>query len=138
MPDAGKSIEELLKYIQELEAKYQDLKEQYQKDIIENKRGEEAFHQEHTLLRTLIDNIPDSIYCKDLNCRKTLANHTDIQRLNAKSDEEVLGKDDFAFYPREIAEKFYSDDKMVMQTGKAVINREEYFLDENGQKRWLL
>lgn len=79
-----------------------------------------------------------SIYSKDLECRKTFANATDVMYTGAKSEAEVLGKDDFAFYPKEMAEKFFADDKSVLQTGKALLNREEYVIDENGNKRWLL
>jgi PAS domain S-box-containing protein/putative nucleotidyltransferase with HDIG domain len=108
------------------------------RDITERKRAEETLHNERLLLRTLIDNIPDSIYSKDLACRKTLANLTELRYIGAKSEAEALGKDDFEVYPRELAERFFADDQSVMQTGKPVLNREEYLLDEKEQKRWLL
>ena len=97
-----------------------------------------ALQNERLLLRTLIDNIPDSIYSKDLACRKTLVNLAELGYLGANSEAEVLGKNDFDFYPKELAEKFFADDQLVMQSGKPVINREEYVLDGQGQKRWLL
>ncbi|MCX6277289.1 MAG: PocR ligand-binding domain-containing protein [Bacteroidetes bacterium] len=107
-------------------------------DITDRKRVEKTLQNERLLLRTLIDNIPDSIYSKDLACRKTLVNIAEVGFMGAKSEAEVLGKDDFEFYPKELAEKFFADDQLVIQTGKPVINREEYIIDENGQKRWLL
>ncbi|MCX5969934.1 MAG: PAS domain S-box protein, partial [Coprothermobacterota bacterium] len=55
----------------------------YLSDITEHKRAEEALQNERSLLRTLIDNIPDSIYSKDLACRKTLANLTELHYLGA-------------------------------------------------------
>ena len=39
--------------------------EQLHQEITERKRIEEALAEEHNLLRTLIDNLPDSIYIKD-------------------------------------------------------------------------
>ena len=45
-------------------------------DVTERRRVEQALQNEHLLLRTLIDNIPDSVYMLDLECRKTLANVT--------------------------------------------------------------
>jgi len=93
---------------------------------------------ERLLIRTLIDNIPDSIYSKDLECRKTLVNKAELGYMGAKTEAEVLGKNDFDFYPVELAEKFYADDQSVIKSGKPVLNREEYILDENGNKRWLL
>lgn len=107
-------------------------------DITEQKKIEDSIHNERMVLRTLVDNLPDSIYCKDLACRKTLVNRVELKYMNAKSEAEVLGKDDFDFYPPDLAEHFFADDQMVMQTGVPVINREEYVMDEYGQKRWLL
>ena len=93
---------------------------------------------EKLLLRTVIDNIPDSIYCKDTAFRKTLANLTDLRYMGATSEAEVLGKNDFDFYPRELAESFIALDRSVIQTGKPALNCEELMKDENGVKRWLL
>ncbi len=99
---------------------------------------EEKLKNERLLLRTVIDNLPASIYCKDLEGRKTLVNNAELRMIGAKSEEEVLGKTDFDFYPKEIAEGFFADDQLVIQENKPVINREEYLIDEKGEKRWLL
>jgi PAS domain S-box-containing protein len=107
-------------------------------DITERKKFDEALHVERQLLRTLIDNIPDSIYTKDVECRKTLANKAEIKFMGAASEDEVIGKTDFDFYPKELAEEFLKDDQLVIENGQVIINREEYVLDSNGNKRWLL
>jgi PAS domain S-box-containing protein len=108
------------------------------RDITEQKKAEEALRHERNLLRTLIDNLPDLIYVKDTECRKTIANLTDVHFMDQRSEEDVLGKTDFDFYPKEVAETFYADDRLVIETGQPVFNREEYALDKNEQKRWLL
>jgi PAS domain S-box-containing protein len=90
------------------------------------------------LLRTVIDNIPDSIYCKDTAGRKTLVNLTELQYSRTTSETEIIGKTDFDLYPKELAEAFFADDQTVLQTGQPVLNREEYVLDNNGMKKWLL
>jgi len=108
------------------------------RDITDWKLVQEALLNERLLLRTLIDNIPDSIYSKDLSLKKTLANKADVKFIGARSEAALLGKDDFYFYPKEIAEKFYADDQQVLQTGKPILNREEYLFDEDGNIRWLL
>ncbi len=104
----------------------------------EGKVPEGILQNERLLLRTLIDNIPDSIYSKDVLCRKTLANRAEVRFMGAGSEDEVLGKTDFDFYPEELAAKFFIDDQSVIQSGQPVLNREEYIFDENGEKRWLL
>lgn len=100
--------------------------------------SEEDLQNERLLLRTVIDNIPHSIYCKDTSGRKFLANLKELEYTGVNSEKELLGKTDFDFYPKEIAEKFTADDNIVIKTGKPVLNREEYFIDKNGQKKWLL
>jgi PAS domain S-box-containing protein len=56
----------------------------------------------------------------------------------AASEAEIIGKTDFDFYPKELAEGFFADDQSVIRTGQPVLNREEYLLDEHGEKQWLL
>ncbi len=107
-------------------------------DVTNRKQMEEALKDERLLLRTVIDIIPDSIYCLDLECRKTLANLTDLRYMGARSEGEVIGKNDFDFFPKEIAEKFFEVDNAVIQTGKPLLNVEEYMVEKNGDIRWLL
>ena len=106
-------------------------------DITEQKRAQEALQHERTILRTLIDNIPDAIYVKDTTYRKTIANLADVHNIGFHSEAEVLGKDDFELYPKELAEGFIADDRIVIQTGQPVINREEFVIDKQGEKHWL-
>jgi len=108
------------------------------RDITARKEAEERLHNERLLLRTLIDNIPDAIYSKDLSCRKTLANLAEVRNIGVRTEDDILGKDDFAFYPAELAEKFFSDHQSVIQTGIPVINREEYIFDSKGRTQYLL
>jgi two-component system cell cycle sensor histidine kinase/response regulator CckA len=107
-------------------------------DITDRKRTEEALQSERNLLRTLIDNLPDAIYVKDANCRKSVVNQTDLRNMGCQSETDALGKTDFDLYPPDVAKAFYADDLSVLETGKAVINREEFFFDPEGKKRWLL
>ncbi|MGA9363894.1 MAG: PAS domain S-box protein [Bacteroidota bacterium] len=120
---------------------YQAVKGQvtvFVRDVTERKRAEEALRYERNLLRTLINNLPDGIYVKDSACRKTVANLADARNMGRQSEAEVLGKDDFDLYPKDMAERFFADDQSVIQTGQPVLDREEYVLNAEGQKRWLL
>ena len=108
------------------------------RDITEREHAEEALRYERNLLRTLIDNLPDGIYVKDSACRKMIANPADVRNMGRQSEAEVLGKDDFDLFPKDLAERFFADDQSVLQTGRPALDREEYVLDADGQKRWLL
>lgn len=98
---------------------------------------EEQLVWERKLLRTIIDNLPTAIYAKDTEGRKILANRVDLENQGLKDEAQVLGKTDFDFYPRHIAEQFWRDDAVVLKQGKAIIDREELLSEENGRERWL-
>ena len=52
--------------------------------------------------------------------------------------QDVIGKSDFDTYSPELAAKYWADDKMVLDQGIPIINREEPGLDEKGNPVWLL
>lgn len=109
-------------------------------NITAHKRSEEMILQERILLRTLIDNLPDVIYIKDAEARKVIANHADVLSIGAESEAAVIGKTDMELFPdnMEIALRGYADDMNVLKGGNAILSKEEFFLDDDGNKRWLL
>lgn len=107
-------------------------------DITERKETEEKLRRERKLLRTLIDNLPVTIYVKDSQARKVIANRLDLDFIKAKTEQEVVGKTDLELFETEIAIRGYEDDLKVIKTGQPVINREEFFFDDQGAERWLL
>lgn len=108
------------------------------RDITERKKAEEKLMRERMLLRTLIDNLPVTIYVKDAECRKIIANQLDLDFMGAKSEAEILGKTDYELFHNENAQRGYEDDLRVINSGQPVINREEKFCDADGAERWLL
>ena len=107
-------------------------------DISERKRVQEELDKEHTLLRTLIDNIPDAIYVKDEIGRKILTNRSDLAFMGRLTEDDIIGKTDAEVYPPFLATQYLKDDKVVLGEGRSVINREEYVEDASGTRRWLL
>jgi two-component system, cell cycle sensor histidine kinase and response regulator CckA len=105
-------------------------------DITARKQAEDSIRKERILLRTLIDNLPSTIYAKDIEGRKLLANLTDLEVIGVTSEAEIIGKTDLEIFKNETGERGYADDLSVLQTGQPVINREEDFIDRNGNHRW--
>lgn len=108
------------------------------KDITDLKAAQDAITFERNLLRGLIDNLPDAVYVKDRQYRKVIANPVDIKYMGATSEEEVIGKRDEEVYSPESASDGYKDDTYVFETGKAILNKEDFFTDHNGSDHWLL
>lgn len=107
-------------------------------DLTARKEAEEKLIRERKLLRILIDNLPATIYIKDAECRKIIANRADLDIAGVKSEAEIFGKTDIECYNNEIGLRGYLDDKKVIETGEAILNSEEDFYDINGDLRWLL
>ncbi len=106
-------------------------------DITERIRNQEELQKERKLLRTVIDNLPATIYVKDLQLRKILANKADLKMVG-KPEKEVIGKTDHELYPPELAAQFEKDDRRVIEEGEDVLNREEKLIGADGQETWLL
>ncbi len=108
-------------------------------DITEKKKAEEALKKERSLLRAIIDNLPIQIYVKDLDGRHIINNKFQYENLlGAQSENETLGKTVFDFFPYEIALRMNSYDRLIIQNGAPVLNLEEYYFDQGGEKIWLL
>lgn len=75
-------------------------------------------------LRTILDNVPISIYTKDPDLKKTMANRAELRRLGVESEEQVLGKDDDAFYGVEFCRSAKEEDMQVLQGKKPILSRE--------------
>ena len=105
-------------------------------DVTRQKKAEEEIQHERILLRTLIDNLPDTIYVKDKEGRKIIANKADVACIGKKSEADVIGKTDTELFPGEIGERGYQNDMEVL-SGKAMLNKEEFFYDKDGNQRWL-
>jgi PAS domain S-box-containing protein len=116
----------------ELELRVQARTQELQLEVNERIRAEETLSEERKILRALIDNVPDFMYVKDVDSRFLVANLSVARQMGAKNSDELLGKNDFDFYPREIAIPFHEDEQRVIRTGQAEINREEVGVDSKG------
>lgn len=94
-------------------------------DLTERKRAEEKLVEERNSLRTLIDTLPDYIYVKDTQSRFLLSNIEHARHMGAASQDELLGKTDFDFYPGDLAEIFFADEQQIVRTGKPILHKEE-------------
>ena len=101
-------------------------------------KAEKAIADERILLRTLIDNIPDPIYVKDILGRKLISNRADLEILGSLNGNNVFGKTDIELsYPGDSSQT-YLDDMSVIQTAQPILNKLEFFTDKQGAKRYFL
>lgn len=89
----------------------------YSRDISERKQTEEALRESQSLYHSLVEVSPLSICRKDLEGRFTFANRRFLEVSQIKL-EDLIGKTDFDLHPSELAEKYRSDDRAVLDSGQ--------------------
>lgn len=108
-------------------------------DITERKQMQNMLDEERNLLLTLINNLPDYIYMKDVKSRFLLVNDAFRQQLNVASKETIIGKTDFDFVPFDLAQQYAESEKRIFETGQPSISRREPLFDhETNSQRWVL
>ena len=94
---------------------------------------------ERNLLRTVTDNIPDSIFAKDSQGRYILVNRAFAKLHQAASPDTPLGKSVFDLFPRERAEALHATDLDVMKDASGAAHEgERSTVDAGGNVTWIL
>ncbi len=106
---------------------------------VEQRRQVEAtLAQERALLRTLIDNLPDYVYIKDRQSRFVVNNKAHIRVVGGCSQEDLVGKTDFDFFPPEFARQYFQSEQELMARDQPVIDLEEEVIDQTtGEHQWV-
>jgi PAS domain S-box-containing protein len=107
------------------------------RDVTNRKKNEEELTSERNLLRTLIDNMPDRIYAKDLNSRFIIFNEALIKRMGKSNPDEILGKTDFELVEHNLAAQYFANEQEIIRSGKPMIDNEESRII-NGRLTWSL
>lgn len=104
-------------------------------NISETKIMEKRLKDQTILFSIAMDKIPYKVFIKSPEGTYVASNTSYANDLNLSVDE-VVGKNDFDFFPDRLAEKYRRDDRRIMKTGVPEEIIEEY--ERNGELRWLL
>jgi diguanylate cyclase (GGDEF)-like protein/PAS domain S-box-containing protein len=100
-------------------------------------QAEKKLALERNVLRTVTDNIPDSIFAKDREGRYLLANKAFATLHGMRSADDLLGKTVFDLFPKERATALHADDLQVMRSGGAYMETERTAVDAEGNVKSL-
>jgi PAS domain S-box-containing protein len=103
--------------------------------FIVRKEMEQALRDSEALYHSLVETLPICILRKDLQGHITFGNQT-YSQVMGKPLAELVGKSDFDFFPKELAEKYVADDRRVIQTRQVFEDVEEHQRPD-GSKRYM-
>ncbi|MGZ5000112.1 MAG: PAS domain S-box protein [Methylomonas sp.] len=103
---------------------------------LERNRYERALAESRQFLRRVIDTLAEPVIVKDRQHRWILVNEA-FSRLIGYSQEALLGKSNYDFFPQKEADEFWLSDEAVFNTGEENV-KEAGFTDRNGMTRTII
>ena len=106
------------------------------RDVTKQYKQKELIKKEQWLFKTLMNNLPDSIYFKDLQSKFIRVNNHIISKFNFKSDSDLLGKSDFDFFDEEHARPAFEDEQEIIRSKIPIVNKIEKESWKDGTFGW--
>ena len=90
-------------------------------------------------LSQLFDYLPDTyFYAKNAEGRFVMVNEAMATMFGGRSAEEMVGKTDYDFSPRDLADQYVAEDRRVMEGGKPIVHQAWLVSDHRGEIKWYL
>ncbi len=99
--------------------------------VAERRQAEVAVRESKEYLHKIVNSISDPIFVKDRQHRFILVNDAECM-LAGRQREEILGRTDYDFFPKEQVDVFWGKDEAVFETGEEDVNEEEIRDAEGG------
>jgi len=106
-------------------------------DVTERHEAEAALEQERYLLHALMDNLPHSIYFKDVHSQFIRINKAMADYFGLDDAAEAQGKTDYDFFAAGHAAQAKTDEEQVMQTNQPLLDKEEKEIWPDGRETWV-
>lgn len=107
-------------------------------DVTDKINAERSSQFEQQLLNTLLDNLPDSIYFKDLDSRFVRVSRALAQKFGLSDVGEVHGRTDADIFTPEHARGAREDELSVIHSGQPLVDRIERETWRNREDTWCL
>lgn len=102
-----------------------------------NKIFTKEFSLSNVHIKSLIDQMEDSVYFKDTESRFILVNNAFLKKHSFQSANEVLGKTDFDIFADKHAKLAFENEQKIMRTGQPMLNVEEKETWSDGAVTWV-
>jgi nitrogen fixation negative regulator NifL len=108
------------------------------RDISKHKKFEQELQEASSLLKSLLDNVPDMIYFKDLQSRFVHVSKSFEKLFRISDTSQLLGKTDFDFFSEEHARPAYDDEQRIIRTGQPLLGKLEKETHPDGRVTWCI
>lgn len=115
------------------------------KDITEHKRMGMELVDQRDLLKSILNGIPISVYCKDKDARFVQVSggyrtryEVYGKKYGLKLPENLIGKTDFDIFLNEHAKEMFEDDMRVIKKGEPIIDKLEHFTTPDGIEQYTI
>jgi len=112
-----------------------ELSEDFNKMLSIIKKRESELSKNLSLLDALLDSVPDVVFYKDLNGLYMGCNSA-CEAIMGTTEKDIIGKTDYDFFPKELAEFFREKDRQMLASGRPQHNEE--YVDHPDGRRILL
>ncbi len=103
---------------------------------VQRKKIEQEMSVSKQLLRNVLDNIPIKVFWKNKDSEFLGCNAAFLNAIQIDTEKEVIGKTDFDFVERKVAQKYRKSDLETIQSGKPKLKYQESIIVK-GKKRWI-
>lgn len=104
-----------------------------EEEVEVRKHAEAISHSNETHFRTLLDTIPDLIWVKDAD-GVYLSCNAIFERFFGAKEADIVGKTDYDFVDKKLADSFREYDRKAMAAGKPSNNEEWITFPDDGQR----
>ena len=92
-------------------------------DITERKQAQAKLQESEWLKKQILQTVPDLMWLKDTSGRYLMCN-PEFELFFNKKESEIVGKTDYDFLPKDLAESFRKHDKKSEEAGQPTTNEE--------------
>lgn len=125
-------LEQTIEQAETLKEREEELRERLE----ENERIQKELIRETALLNSMLKTLPDYVYFKDTESKFIRISESMVDLFNAKSTEELIGKSDYDFHPKDKAGKYFEEEQKIIQEGKGFVDDIRQGVDKNGEELW--